>query len=167
MKKALPRRARGISAVETAIAAFITIVAAAIGVDMTILTMGFNILDQATRDAARAAGSRQDSISAFQAAQTQLSIHQTDGVFIKQPVLLGSGAPAPGGSQPFVYQDFGGGPPVPANASPYVMVVCTEDIHLPINIPFFGDNMSSFANAGGYFTLKRNYVFPIVREKFH
>jgi hypothetical protein len=151
---------------EVAIAAFITIVAAAVGVDMTILTMGYNVLDQATRDAARAAGSRQDSNSAFQAAQTQLSIHQTDGYFIKQPVLKGAGTPLPNGSQPFVYQDFSTGPPPPANASPYVMVVCTEDIHLPINIPFFGNNISGYANAAGYFTLQRNYIFPIVRMKF-
>jgi hypothetical protein len=93
--------------------------------------------------AARAAGSRQDSVSAFQAAQTQLSIHQTDGYFIQQPVLLGAGTPAPNGTQPFVYQDFGGAPPVPANASPYVMVVCTENIHLPIYIPFFGNSISA------------------------
>jgi hypothetical protein len=166
MKINFSRAATGVSAIEIAIAAFITIVVAAIGVDMTILTMGFNILDQATRDAARAASSRQDCLSAFSAAQTQLSIHQTDGFFIKQPVLKGSGAPAPNGAPPFVYQDFNGAAPVPATASPYVMVVCTEDIHLPVNVPFFGQNLSSRSNAG-YFTLERNYVFPIVREKFH
>lgn len=163
-RKRYRRRSHGVSAIETAVAAFFLIVIAAIAVDLTILTMGFTMLDTAARDAARGAAGQQDSAKALLAAQSQLSVHKTDGVFIKQPTLSGVAAPY------FVYQDFGGvsPPPGPPNQSPYVTVTVKTDIHLPVNIPFFGINLSNMTNAGaGYFTIARRYTFPIVKTKFY
>lgn len=156
----LPRRDNGVSAIETAIAAFFLIVIVAIAVDLTVLTMGFTMLDTAARDAARGAGSQQTSAKAVLAAQSQLSIHRTDGVFIKQPKLTSASSPY------FVYQDFGGVAPPNPNQTPYVTVTCQTDIHLPVNAPFFGNDLNNLT-AGGYFTIARRYTFPIVKAKYY
>jgi Flp pilus assembly protein TadG len=156
----LRRRNNGVSAIETAIAAFFLIVIVAIAVDLTVLTMGFTMLDTAARDAARGAGSQQTYAKAVSAAQSQLSIHQTDGVFIKQPTLTSTSSPH------FVYQDFGGAAPPNPNQSPYVTVTCQTDIHLPVNTPFFGNDLKNLT-AGGYFTIARRYTFPIVKAKYY
>jgi Flp pilus assembly protein TadG len=161
MKKRLVRRDHGISALEVTIATFLVVVAAAIGVDITILSLGYTFLDTTTRDAARAAGSQQTSAAAVQAAQSQLSIHQTDGTFVQQPTLINTASPY------FVYQDFGGQAPPNPNQSPYVTVTCQEKIHLPVNIGFFGVNLGTLADANGYLTIARQYTFPIVKAKYY
>ncbi len=152
---------RGISALEVTIAAFLVIVAAALGVDITILSLGYSFLDSTTRDAARAAGSQQTLATAIQAAQSQLSVHHTDGSFVQQPTLISTASPY------FVYQDFGGVAPTNSNQSPYVTVTCQENNRLPVNIGFFGVNLGVFANSSGYLTISRQYTFPIVKEKFY
>ncbi len=154
------RRENGVNAIETAIAAFFLIVIVAISVDLTILTMGFTILDTATRDAARGAASQQTLAKAISAAQSQLAIHKTDGVFIRQPTLTSTSTPN------FIYQDFGGAAPPNPNQSPYVTVTCNTDIHLPVNAPFFGNDLKNLT-ANGYFTIARRYTFPIVRAKYY
>jgi len=154
------RSPRGVSAVETAVAAFFLIVIVAIAVDMTILTMGFTMLDTAARDAARGAAGQQNLAKAILAAQSQLSTHQTDGTFIKQPTLKSLVSPD------FVYQDFAP-PAVPAaNQSAYVTVTVKTDIRLPVNIPFYGVNMRDWT-TGGYFTIVRRYTFPIVKQSYY
>lgn len=165
-KKTNLRKSSGVSAIETAVAAFFLIVMAAIAVDLTVLTLGFTMLDTAARDAARGAANQPDTLSALKAAQNQLSVHQTDGVFVKQPILKSNAPPD------FVYQDWTVNPVVPPNvgnpSSPqnsYVTVTVQEDIHLPVNIPFFGQNLVT-KTTGGYFTIARRYTFPIVKEKF-
>jgi Flp pilus assembly protein TadG len=161
MRKKVKLRGRhGVSAIEIAIASFFLIVIAAIAVDMTVLTMGFTMLDTAARDAARAAGSQQDLAKAILASTSQLSTHQTDGVFIKQPTLQGLVSPD------FVYQDFAPpSPPPNPNQLSYVTVTVKTDIRLPVNISFFGLNLQN-STTGGYFTIARRYTFPIVKEKF-
>lgn len=177
-RKTSLRQSSGVSAVETAVAAFFLIVMAAIAVDLTVLTLGFTMLDTAARDAARGAANQPDYNSAVKAALNQISVHQTDGVFVKQPILSG-GSPGVGpaqGTPNFVYQDWSVNPTTPPNvgnpSSPqnsYVTVTVQEDIHLPVNVPFFGNNLNSTGygwTPTGYFTIARRYTFPIVKEKF-
>src|ERR1700733_7572506 len=128
MKNRMIRNRYGISALEVTIATFLVVVCAAIGVDITILSLGYTFLDTTTRDAARAAGSQQTLATAVEAAQAQLSIHQTDGTFVQQPTLIAATSPY------FVYQDFGGQTPPSPNQSPYVTVTCQEKIRLPVQI---------------------------------
>jgi Flp pilus assembly protein TadG len=161
MKKRIVRSDHGVSALEVTIATFLVVVCAAIGVDITILSLGYTLLDTTTRDAARAAGSQQTLATAVQAAQSQLSIHQTDGTFVKQPTLIAATSPY------FVYQDFAGADPPSPNQSPYVTVTCQEKIHLPVNINFFGVNLGALADTNGYLTISRQYTFPIVKMKFY
>jgi Flp pilus assembly protein TadG len=161
MKKRIVRNDHGISALEVTIATFLVVVCAAIGVDITILSLGYTFLDTTTRDAARAAGSQQTLATAVQAAQSQLSIHQTDGTFVQQPTLISAIAPY------FVYQDFAGADPPSPNQSPYVTVTCQEKIRLPVNINFFGANLGALADTNGYLTISRQYTFPIVKMKFY
>ena len=155
------RNHQGISALEVTIATFLVVTCAAIGVDLTILSIGYSFLDSTTRDAARAAGSQQSAAAAVQAAQSQLSIHQTDGNFVQQPTLVSTVSPY------FVYQDFGGAAPPNPSQSPYVTVTCQENIRLPVNISFFGVSLGSFTNSNGFLTITRQYTFPIVKEKFY
>lgn len=154
------KRRTGIGVIEITIGAFLTTVVTAIGVNLTVLTLGFSMLDSAARDAARAAGSQQSLSEALSAAQSQLSLHQTDGVYIQQPVLLGTTAPY------FVYQDWAGASPPSPKQSPYVTVTCSENIHLPVNVPFFGIDLNDWTNKG-YLTFSRRYTFPLVREKYY
>lgn len=149
------RKAKGIMFAEVAFGAITAIAVAAIAVDITILTYGFSVLDIATRDCARAAGSQSSQATAFQAAQAQLSVHQTDGTFIQQPFLL----PAP----IFAYVDPPSPPATDPDATPYVDVTCEEKIKLPVYIPFYGLNIKSSADANGYLLLRREYRFPIVK----
>ena len=155
VRKKVCRRAHGIMAAEIAFGAITAITIAAIAVDITILTFGYSVLDIATRDCARAAGSQPDEKSAFRAALAQLSVHQTDGFFIQQPSVL----PAP----TFAYVNPSAPPASDPDQTPYVDVTCQEKIKLPVYIPFFGLNIKSSANTNGYLLLRREYRFPIVK----
>jgi Flp pilus assembly protein TadG len=158
---------RGVSAIEIAIASFLVITMVAIAVDATIFTMAYARLDSTTRDAARAAAGQPKATTdvgltcaaALSAAKTQLSTHATDGTFLKQPVLTGTVSPY------FVYQDFAGSPPAPQ--SPYVTVTCSEDVYLPVPVPFFGTSFGQNMIGGNHLTLSRQYIFPIVKMKYY
>lgn len=182
------RKNKGVSAIEVAFGAFLAIVMAAVGVDMAVLTMGFQILDSAARDAARAAGAQSTPTAAYQAATNMLTTHATDGKFILQPTLYPSSisAASPYAANYFVYEDWSQGPapvksPQPSLPSsfqndsaniteyqcPYVTVTVQLLVHMPVGIPFFGDNIlkNSNVNSGGYLTFLRQYTFPIVKQK--
>jgi Flp pilus assembly protein TadG len=160
-------RKRGVSAVEIAIVSFLVIVMVGIAVDATIFTMAYARIDSTTRDAARAAATQPKAstdsgltcAAALKAAQTQLSTHTTDGVFIKQPVMTGTSSPY------FVYQDYGGSPTAPQSA--YVTVTCSEDVFLPIPVTFFGASFGPFLTSGNKITMSRQYTFPIVKTKYY
>jgi len=166
------RGQRGVGAFEVAIGSFMMIAMIGIGLDATIFLMAYTRLDQTARDACRAAAGQPKTAvdpvypsttcaGALLAAQTQLSQHHNDGVFIKQPTLTGTAAPY------FVYQDWGGytpGPPT-ANQSPYVTVTCSEQVLLPIPINFFGFTASGFMQSGNMLTFSRAYTYPIVKTK--
>jgi Flp pilus assembly protein TadG len=160
------------SAAEVAYASLLVITMTAIALDATIFTMGYARLDSTTRDAARAAASHRKNsavdapypatacASALQAAQTQCTVHSTDGFFIKQPYLTGTTAPY------FVYQDYGNTTPA-GNQSPYVTVTCSEVMVLPIPINFFGRSFGSFLQSGNQITLSRQYIFPIIKTAYY
>jgi Flp pilus assembly protein TadG len=151
-----------------AIAALITMVMAVIAVDMTIVTISYANLDSTTRDAARAAAAQNTSAGATNAAISQLSVHKTDGVFCHQPQLVGNALT--------VYQDWSGAPyngtaPTLPNSNPattqcaYVTVQCSESVHLPVPVPFFGTNIVDYASGSGI-TFYRSYTYPIVHVTY-
>lgn len=149
------RRCRAVACLEIAIAAFLMIVLATFGLDLSLIIFGMDLNDSACRDAARAAAQQNTQAKALQAAQSQLSVHATDGFWISQPILKSTSAPD------FVYNDFLGNQP--ANVAPYVTVTTLVSIRCPAPILFFG---ASFIRSG-QIQFARRYTFPIVKQKFY
>ena len=149
------KRRQGSAIIEVAISIGLMIVLAALGSDVTLITYAMFLNDKACRDATRAAAQQTSSASALQAAQTQLSVHATDGSFVSQPVLVSQTSPN------FVYNDYGGNPPT--NQSPYVTVTTSTNIKLPA--PIFFLSMHFMPNGSVQFV--RSYTYPIIREKFY
>jgi len=148
-------RSRGTALMEVALSASMLIVLAAVGSDITLVTCGMTLNDSTCRDATRAAAQQSTSAAALSAAQAQLKIHATDGVFVSQPILVSTSSPN------FVYNDYGGSPP--ANTSPYVTVTTSVNVKLPAPIVFLGATFS----PGGYIQFIRSYTYPIIKEKFY
>jgi Flp pilus assembly protein TadG len=149
------RRPSGLAALEVAVSAFLLVVFSALGVDTCLVVYAIAVNDSCSRDAARAAGQQNNLANAIQAAQTELKVHQTDGMLVGQPTLVSTASPA------FVYNDFGGNPP--ANVSPYVTVTTEVKVKLPGTLKFFGDIFM----PNGTLKFQRSYTFPIVKEKFY
>ena len=149
------RSKHGSAFIELAITLCLTIVLAALGSDITLMTYAMFLNDKACRDAARAAAQQTTSAGALKAAQVQLKVHASDGVFVTQPVLVSQVSPN------FVYNDYGGSPP--ANQSPYVTVTSSINIKLPAPVFFWGTNFMS----SGSIVFVRSYTYPIVKEKFY
>jgi len=154
-KNRFTRRHRGVACLEIGIAAFLMIVLATFGLDLSLIIFGMDLNDSACRDAARAAAQQNTQAKALQAAQSQMSVHVTDGYWISKPILKSTSAPD------FVYSDFLGHPP--ANVSPYVTVTTLVSIRCPAPILFFG---ASFIKSG-VIQFARRYTFPIVKQKFY
>jgi Flp pilus assembly protein TadG len=160
------RKAKGINAIEVAISSFLIIALGALGANITLVLYGMSLNDTACRDAARAACQQSTSATALQAATSQLSIHATDGYWVTQPTITTSG---------FTYNDYAsnnGTPPSSATIqSPYVSVTTQVFVRVPAPALFFGvqfSRQSTAANGGnGMIQFQRNYIFPIVKEKFY
>ena len=175
---ALSARGRGRTGsllAEAAIASFLTIVIAALAVNLIIFTEAFMNLDKTTRDCARAAANAVPTTgqtyaqAALAAARTELKTHATDGFFSQQPALVNNAL--------VLYQDWSGAPyngtpPAIAGAvpttyqTPYLTVACTEVVRLPIPIQFFGIKLINDTQAGTL-SLARMYTFPIVKYNFN
>lgn len=151
-----PRSRRGFSSVEVSISCALMICVVALALDLTLLNFATAMNDAACRDAARAAAQCNNSASALQAAQIQMKMHATDGFFISQPTLTSTSSPD------FVYEDYAGD--APEDTSPYVTVTTSVNVRMPCPIVFFG---SSFYGPGGTIVFKRQYSFPIIKEKFY
>jgi Flp pilus assembly protein TadG len=149
------RRKQGSAFIELGITLSLMIVLAGLASDITLMVFAMFLDDKACRDAARAAAQQTTSAAALQAAQVQLQIHATDGVFVGQPTLVSQTSPN------FVYNDYLGNPP--NNQSPYVTVTISTNIKLPAPIFFWG---TSFMTSGSL-NLIRRYTYPIVKEKFY
>ncbi len=148
-------RNTGSAFIEISVAFLVMIILTGLGLDLTLITLGMFLNDQACRDAARAAAQQNNSASALTAAQTQLKVHATDGIFISQPILVSQTSPN------FVYNDYAGSPP--ANQSSYVTVTTSVNIKIPAPI-LFG---SAVYVAAGNIQFIRRYTYPIIRMKFY
>jgi len=155
MYNSLKRKTHASAFIEIAISLSVMILLTALGSDLTLITLGMFLNDKACRDATRAAAQQSSSSSALTAAQTQLKVHSTDGIFISQPTLVSQSSPD------FVYNDYGGNPP--ANQSSFVTVTTTVNIKLPAPILFYG---VSFLPSG-FVQFTRRYTYPIIRVKFY
>ncbi len=151
----ITRGARGLACIEIGISAFLMIVLAAFGLDLTLIMIGMDLNDSACRNAARAAAQQSTAAKALQAAQAEMPVHDTGGNWITRPVLKSTANPD------FVYNDFSGHPPV--NVSPYVTVTTLVSIKCPAPIFFFG---APFLQ-GGVVNFARRYTFPIIKQKFY
>ena len=149
------RSTHGSAFIEIAISFSVMILLAALGLDLTLITLAMFSNDKACRDAARAAAQQTSSAAALTAAQAQLKVHATDGIFVSQPTLTSQASPN------FVYNDYGGNPPT--NQSAYVTVTTTVTIKLPAPIIFYGVSFLSSGNV----VFTRRYTYPIIREKFY
>jgi len=138
---------------------------------MGLMMLGNQMLDRATRDAARAAAGQQTSANALLAAQAALKNHAADGFYVTNPTL----------SLPdFKYQDWGGTPQgqiIPpgnpgqgtqAQAS-FVTVTATNQVSLPANLSMFSGMLSIKQGplASGKMTFRRTYWFPIIKQQLN
>jgi hypothetical protein len=138
----------GMTFIEIAATSFLAILFTLLGVDVCLLLFGAYVNDAACRDAARAAAQASDSAKGQAFAQAAVKARLTDGNYVGQPVLV------PGG---FVYQDFGGQPPI--NDTPYVTATTMTTVKLPAPITFFS---ATFINKMDF---TQTYTFPIVKTK--
>ncbi|HEY9731380.1 MAG TPA: hypothetical protein V6C89_05675 [Drouetiella sp.] len=150
------RDIRGGSAVELAIGAILMITISALAMNMILLNFAMCLNDAVCRDACRAAAQTNNATAALAAAQTQLKLHATDGVFVTQPVLTSTSSPD------FVYNDYGGNPP--ASQSSYVTVTTSVTVKVPAPIVFFG---AKFYAKNGTLVMQRRYTFPIIKEQYY
>jgi hypothetical protein len=163
------RRRSGMGTVELAISGFVGVLFACLAVDMGLMMLGNQLLDRATRDAARAAAGQTTAALAKQAANAALKNHAADGFYVTTPVL----------SNPdFVYEDWGGTPQgqtVPPGSGPqsgrvaqasFVSVTATNTVALPANLSMMSGALSLKMGAlsTGKMTFRRTYWFPIVRQ---
>ena len=77
----------GLTAIEIAIGSLVIGLIAITAVDLTILTLGYNLNDAACRDAARASGMADSAQSALTAAKVACAAHHTDGYLVSQPIV--------------------------------------------------------------------------------
>jgi hypothetical protein len=143
------RSPRAMSFMEIAATSFLAVLFVLLGVDICLLLFGCYINDAACRDAARAAAQASDSAKGNAYAVAAVKARVTDGNFISQPTLVQGG---------FVYQDFGGQPPV--NDTPYVTATTKVTVTLPVPIAFFS---ATFINKMDF---TQTYTFPLVRTKY-
>jgi hypothetical protein len=94
---------------------------AVVGVDVCLASIGSSVNDAACKDAAHAAALADNPAAALKMAQLSTSTHQTDGYLVGVPQVTVSD---------FVYEDYGGRPPV--NAAPYVALTTTSEVHVPV-----------------------------------
>lgn len=127
----------------------------ALAVNIILLNFAMCLNDSVCRDACRAAAQTNNQAAALLAAQSQLRLHATDGFFITQPVLTSTASPY------FVYNDYGGNPPL--YQSSYVTVTTSVTVKIPAPLMFFG---AKFAQNGSL-VMQRRYTFPIIKEQFY
>jgi Flp pilus assembly protein TadG len=165
------RKSTGMGTVELAITAILGVLFACLAVDLGVMMLGNQLLDRATRDAARAAAGQSTLADAQQAARAALSTHKGDGVYVKSPTLLLSD---------FKYEDYGGTPQgktIPAGVpgaggvaqAAHVVVTATNEVLLPANLSWLmgSINLQQGPLATGKMPFRRTYWFPIVKSKLH
>jgi Flp pilus assembly protein TadG len=161
-----------LSTVELAISAFALAIMTVLAVDLSVLMLGQQVLDRATRDAARAAAGQSTLANAINAAKGALLMHKTDGYFISQPVLTSTTSPD------FVYQDYSGTPPgqvIPTGSpnagqtagNPFVSLTVQVVVRLPASFGALGVTIDQGPLTGGTMTFRRNYTFPIVKQSLN
>jgi len=131
---------------ELSIIAVLLVVIALFCVDVLILALASGLNERACRDAARIAAQATNYSDSLSLAQTAVKCYQGDGYFVTSPSVDTSS---------FVYNDFGGTPPV--DTSPFVQVTTTSQVRIPAPIFVYGLN---FGN--GSMSFKKTYTFPIV-----
>lgn len=147
------RKGGGSGIIELAISGFLTIALTILCIDIGVLMVADNILDQAARDACRAASGQQDRASAENAANAALLNHQTDGYYITQPEI-----------EEFVYKNGDGDPSRADDA--YVSVVVRCNVRLPAPVNFFGLSLTTYGSRGsGTFDFFRRYVAAVLNLK--
>ncbi len=161
-KKVKGRSQVGMGSIELAITSVVGVIFTCVAMDLGVMMFGNQVLDRATRDAARAAASQTTAANAKQAALAALATHKTDGQFIGQPTLK---------VDEFVFQDYGGTPAGKTNPAtgqiaqePFVNVTATTQVLLPANVSMFagGLNLQQGPLATGKMDFRRTYYFPIV-----
>jgi Flp pilus assembly protein TadG len=138
------RKARGVMAAEVAIIGTLMVVLSAVGFNMFITVWGYSTLDNAARDAARAAASTQDKTSAIAAAQQALLAHPTDGYFVT----------------PFT--NTGTLPDFAYNEPPTTVPICTVTTRCLVRVPIAMNTFGNNSTDAGQINYARTYTFPIL-----
>ncbi len=176
MKKIARKVTGQVLSAEVAVTALLMIIFLCMTTDTFICVYGFSELDEAARDAARAAAATNDPLNAYTAAQQAALSHKTDGILVTQPTVSGpappagmnSGANCPGHNwttnPDFVYMVNPGSPSTPCSPSgaPYATVTTRCSIKMPVPINFFGD----VYDRSGALAYGRTYTFPILGVPF-
>ena len=130
-----------------AASSFLIIVLAALTLDVSLLILAFSVNDKVCSDVVRAAAQQTTASQAMIFAAASIKNHKTDGVFIS-PITLTL----------LNYCDYGGSPP--AGETPFVQVVTTVKVKLPVPLYFFG---ASWTND---MTYSQTYTSPIIKTKY-
>ncbi len=141
------RDKRGGSILELAIIAILLVVISLFCVDILVLIIGSGVNERACRDAARMAAQSTNYAGSLVLAQTAVKAFPGDGYFVTTPAV---------DTASFVYNDFGGNPPV--DTSPYVSVTTTAQVRIPAPVFLWG---ATYMN-NGTMVFTKTYTFPIV-----
>ena len=89
MKKIARKVTGQVLSAEVAVTALLMVIFLCMSTDTFICVYGFSALDEAARDAARAAAATNDPLNAYTAAQQAALSHKTDGILVTQPTVSG------------------------------------------------------------------------------
>lgn len=140
------RRQRGSSFVELAAGSITLVIMALFTLDISILMLTYSVNDRACRDAARAAATGGDKVTATKLANAILNTYALSSNLISQPVV-----------DTIDYQDYHGKPP--AGTCPFVTVTTkakAKVIAPALFAAMIGDNGLD---------ISKQYTFPIVQLK--
>ncbi len=133
-------RIKGMIAMDVALGAMTLSVCAAACVCSVLLLVGYNTIDTACRDAARAAGTADSTSAAMAAGLLACSSHRTDGFWLSQPKLDQSS---------FRFAQ------AMASVAPYVSTTTSCKIRLPALRIALQSDLDSVS-------IRRQYVFPAI-----
>lgn len=161
--------------VELACTAFLFIVFALLALDAGVLIMANSVLDEASRDAGRAAGETQNQSDAQNAANLAIGKHKNqDNPFLKNLSLIGqvlyqdvvppidSTTGTSGSSGPTGQPGLPPKPVIPAGqmeGTPFVQLTAGIDAVVPAPIFFFGARFG----PGGTLHFESTTTFPIIK----
>ncbi len=142
------RNRKATAIVELASISVLLVVISMFVANVLILSIGSGIAERSCRDAARMAAEGSSYETALQLAQAAVKGYKGDGYFITSPIVDVAS---------FVYNDYGGSPPV--DVSPFVSVSTSCQVHIPAPILVYGLNWGTDNNM----TFSKTYVFPIIK----